>query len=213
MDDPGRPPAPRSDGRGAALSARDRAAGGQGDGAAALPVLRRLVPIACRLVAGVRAFAVVAAVAAVVIVASLGWVLWPLGLLDVLGLVLLLVALAAAPLMVWLYALALEEIVELPGKVTNLPTVLRSSQGELASLVSSASARRRAGGSRARPGDLWRAGRLLLRAHDALPGYGAVLAIVRLPFLVATAIAALVCVALVLCAPVVVLAAAAVAVL
>jgi hypothetical protein len=164
-------------------------------------------------VAGVRAFAVVSAAAVAVIVASIGWVLWPLGLLDVLGLVLLLIVLAVAPLLVWLFAQALEEIVELPAKVSNLPAVLRSSQGELASLVGSAAARRRTGGAAAHPGDVWRAGRLLLRAHDALPGYGAVLAIVRVPFLIATAAAGLVCVALVLCAPVALVAAGAVVML
>jgi hypothetical protein len=211
MDDVGRTRAPLSAGGRAALSA-ERATTGDGDPATALPVLRRLVPLACRLVAGVRAFAVVAAVAVGVIVASLGWVLWPLELVDLVTLVLLLVVLAVAPVLVWLFAQALEEIVELPGRVSKLPTVLRSSQGELASLVSAASARRRAGGSRARPGDLWRAGRLLLRAHDALPGYGAVLAVVRVPFLIATAVAAVVCVALVLCAPAALVAAAAVAV-
>jgi hypothetical protein len=194
-------------------SGGDSRAGDTSDPTAALPVLRRLVPLACRLVTGVRAFAAVSAASALVIVLSLGWVLWPLGLLDLAALVVLLAVLAVAPLLVWLFAQALEEIVELPGRVTNLPAVLRTSQGELASLVSTASARRRAGGSTARPGDLWRAGRLLLRAHDALPGYGAVLAIVRVPFLVASAVAGLVCIALVMCAPVAVFAAGAVAVL
>ena len=65
----------------------------------------------------------------------------------------------------------------------------------------------RRGGLRltALPADLWRAGRLLLAAHDDLPGYGAVLALVSVPFLVASLAAAAVGIALIFLAPAVVI--------
>lgn len=167
-----------------------------------MAVLRRLVPLACRLVSVVRGFAFVAAGAVVVIVASAAWVAWPLELSDGVALVVLTALLAIAPALVWLFGQALEEVVELPNRVSRLPGALRSSQGELASLVRDAQTRRRSGEATARPGDLWKAGRLLLGARDALPGYGAVLTLVRVPFLIASLFAALVCVGLVVAAPI-----------
>jgi len=51
------------------------------------------------------------------------------------------------------------------------------------------------------PADLWRSGRLLLAAHDDLPGYGAVLTLVSVPFLLASLAAAGVGLALIVSAP------------
>jgi hypothetical protein len=85
-----------------------------------------------------------------------------------------------------------------------MPDVARDHGTELAGLVRDARVRR--GGPRltSLPADLWRSGRLLLAAHDDLPGYGAVLALVSVPFLVASLAAAVAGIALIFLAPAVV---------
>jgi len=149
----------------------------------ALAGLDRLVPIARRLVGAVRAVAVVTALAGVAILLSvLSWglpesrALWG-------GLGLVVVVLVAPLVPIWLFAAALGEVLELPSTLRRAPDVGRAHAVELGQLVREA--RERPGHERAGslPGDLVRAGRLLLGVHDDFPGYGAVLRLVSVPFL------------------------------
>jgi len=186
----GRPPAGGAEPRGL-RQGLDRASG----------LLRTLVPLAARLVRVVRAYALVTGVAALLVVVAVAWRLAPWSFGEVLG-VLVLMALLAAPVgVLWLFGQALEEVAELPERVSRFPDVARGNVTELAAL---AKQRRATGSPGSLPGDLWRAGRLLLGAHDSLPGYGAVLTLVRVPFLIASAISAVVAgVIIVLALPVV----------
>lgn len=153
-------------------------------------VLQRLVPLAARLVGMVRAFTVAAAVAVAVMVVSIGWMARPLSLVDMVLLAMVAGTLSVPVVILALFARALGEVLELPGRLTAVPELARSHGAELAVLVRDAQARRGRTSLTALPADLWRAGRLLLAAHRDMPGYGAVLTLVRVPFLVAVAVAA-----------------------
>ncbi len=167
-------------------------------------VLRRLVPLSLKLSRAVGAYVALVGVAAAVIVLTLVWRFWPSSWTDVLGLLVMGATLAAPVAVLWLFHRALREVVMIPAALGAMPDVARDHGTELASLVRAAQARR--GGMRlaALPGDLWRAGRLLLAAHDDLPGYGAVLTLVSVPFLLVSLAAACVGLAIVLLAPAVV---------
>ena len=167
-------------------------------------VLRRLVPLALKISRFVGAYVVAVGIASTVILLTLLWRFWPGSAAEVVG-ALLVAALLFAPVAVlWLFHRALREVVLIPATLSTMPDVARDHGSELASLVRAAQARR--GGMRlaALPGDLWRAGRLLLAAHDDLPGYGAVLTLVSVPFLLVSLAAACVGIGLIFLAPAVV---------
>ena len=127
-------------------------------------------------------------VAAVTIIAVLLWRFWPASLTDVLGHLILAGDRCWRPVaMLWLFHRALAEVLQIPDRLVAMPDVARDHGTELAGLVRTPRSRR--GGLRltSLPADLWRAGRLLLAAHDDLPGYGAVLTLVSVPFLLAVA--------------------------
>ncbi len=155
-----------------------------------LDVLGRLVPLACRLSRLVGSYVAVVAAAVATIVTTLAWRFWPESLDQVLVHGVLACLLAVPVVVLWLFHRALAEVVQIPSRLAAAPSVARDRAGELAVLVREAQLRR--GGLRlsALPRDLWRAGRLLLAAHDELPGYGAVLTIVSVPFLLAALAAA-----------------------
>ncbi|MEZ5141702.1 MAG: hypothetical protein R2726_04170 [Acidimicrobiales bacterium] len=170
-----------------------------------LPVLKKLVPIARRLGTVVRAYAGVAGAAVVIIAIALvlsgpvGWGQWVA--------VTVLVAILAVPVvMLWIFATALDEAVALPDRIRENPELLQGHAVEVADLVRESHAR-----SRQRrwlvglPGDLWKAGRLLLGAHRDLPEYGHAIRLISVPYLFATALAAVAALMEVLMAPVVVL--------
>jgi len=165
-----------------ARSARRAKQGGQ----TIYAVLQRLVPLARRLVGGVKVLAWASAVSIVVIaVVVLGH-----GVTNLLsdGLLLVIVALLApAPVVLWLFHGALRDVLALPEWLRNSPEMAKGHTAELAGLVADArrSSPRRGGFL----GDSWRAGRLLLQAHDDLPGYGSALRLVSPPFLIAVALA------------------------
>jgi hypothetical protein len=167
-------------------------------------VLRRLVPLSLKLSRAVGAYVVLVGVAAAVIVLTLLWRFWPGSWADALGFLVLAALLAGPVAVLWLFHRVLREVVLIPASLNAMPDVARDHGAELASLVRAAQARR--GGMRLAtlPGDLWRAGRLLLAAHDDLPGYGAVLKLVSVPFLLMSLAAALAGLAIVFLAPAVV---------
>jgi hypothetical protein len=155
----------------------------------AVDLLDRLVPLAHRVHRGVFRFAMVvaacaAAIAATFLVLDLPGTGWTWGLWAA-----LVVVLAAAPVVLLLFSRMLGEALALPARLRNLPEVGPAHAAELSRLA--AEAARREPGTRLRslPRDGWRAGRLLLRAHDDVPYVGALLSIVRVPFLIAVGVA------------------------
>ena len=157
-------------------------------------VLQRLVPLARRVVWGVGALAIASAVSIVVVVGVVvahGWPSPPVAAL------LMIVALfmVPAPVVLWLFRGALREVIELPEWLAASPDLAKGHAAELADLVRTArrpSAPGADDGGRRRGGfvgDTARAGRLLLAAHDDLPGYGAALRLVSPVFLIAVAVA------------------------
>lgn len=152
-----------------------------------LAVLRRLVPLARGVgaLAGALGVAVLASAGALLASAyfysdtsTVGWLGWVLfvALLLVPGIVLL------------LFRSALREVLELPKVLAEMPDVAAAHAGELAELVREA---REGPRLRGVGRGLFRSVRLLLRAHDDLPGYGAVLRLASWPFLVLAAASAL----------------------
>jgi hypothetical protein len=153
-------------------------------------LLRTLVPLAARLVRVVRTYALTAGIAALLVVVAVAWRLAPWSFGEIVGVVVLMLVLAAPVGVLWLFGQALEEVAELPDRVSRFPDTARTNVAELGRLAEESRRRRSTGSPGSLPRDLWRAGRLLLGAHDSLPGYGAVLTLVRVPFLIASAIAA-----------------------
>jgi hypothetical protein len=171
-----------------------------------LQVLQRLVPLARRLVSGVRWLAISAAVSVVIIVVVPLTAGWP-GVMGGAALAVVALILAGAPVVLWLFHDALEEVLALPGWLRASPDIVRNHGRELADLVSESRAAGRSG-RRARVHlvrDGWRAGRLLLETHAEVPGYGAALRLVSAPFLVAVALAVVGALVEISLAPVVVL--------
>jgi hypothetical protein len=158
--------------------------------ASLLGVLQRLVPLAGRLVRGVRVLAISAAVSVAIIVLAPLLLGWP-SLLGAAGLALVALVGAAVPVVLWLFYDALVEVLALPGWLRASPEIVRNHGGELADLVVEARAASRQGRRRrvhvVRDG--WRAGKLLLAAHAEVPGYGAALRLISIPFLAAVAVA------------------------
>lgn len=174
----------------------------------AVDLLDRLIPLAHRIHRGVLRFAVaVAACAAAIAVTFLvvdrpgtGWTwgLWA-------GLVLVL---AVAPTVLLLFSRMLGEALALPAKLRNLPEVGPAHAAELSRLAVEAAGREPGTRLRSLPRDGWRAGRLLLRAHDDVPYVGALLSIVRVPFMIAVGVAFVAGLATVAVTPLVIVAAA-----
>jgi hypothetical protein len=171
-----------------------------------LGVLQGLVPLARRLVRGVRLLTVASAAAVAIIVVVPLTAGWPV-LAGWIGLGVAAVILGLAPLVLWLFADALQEVLALPGWLRASPAIVANHGGELADLAARARADRQAGRRRrvhvVRDG--WRAAHLLLDAHAEVPGYGAALRLISVPFLMAVAVAALIAVFEISLAPVVVL--------
>ena len=166
-----------------------------------IEVLGRLVPLALRISRVVHVYVALVGAAAATIVSVLVWRFWPQSAYDVLAHLIVAAALFAPVAMLWLFHRALAEVVQIPGRLVAVPEVARDHGGELARLVHDAQVRRGRMRVTSLPADLWRSGRLLLAAHDDLPGYGAVLTLVNVPFLLASLAAACVGVVLIVSAP------------
>lgn len=170
-----------------------------------LPILEKLVPIARRLGTVVRVYAALAGAAvvviglAVVLSGPVGWAQW--------AAVTVLVAVLAAPVvLLWIFARALDEAVALPERIRENPELMRGHAGEVAQLVRESHARSRQGRwIVGLPGDIWKAGRLLLDAHRDLPEYGHAIRLISIPYLLLTAAAAVMALVEMFLAPVVVL--------
>lgn len=168
-----------------------------------IEALRRLVPLAGRLTRAVTVYVVLVSAAASTIVVVLLWRLWPSSLVEAAAHVVVALFLLGPVLVLWLFRQALAEALQIPERLLSAPEVARGHGRELADLVRTSRVRRDGLHPRTVPGDLWRSGRLLLAAHDDLPGYGAVLALVSVPFLLATGASAALGLAYVLVAPIV----------
>ncbi|WP_208026903.1 hypothetical protein [Rhabdothermincola sediminis] len=171
----------------------------------AIDVLERAVPLARAALTIVQACAAVVALSAVAVVVVVvahdppgTWQTW-------LATALLVMVLAIAPLVLWFFAALLREVLALPAQLRALPDVGSRYARELAMLVSEAAGPGGRVRLRSLPGDSVRLARLLLRLRDDLPASGALLALVRVPMLVAVAAAFVVGVLQVLLAPVIVL--------
>jgi hypothetical protein len=169
-----------------------------------IEVLDRLVPLSRRLSRLVGAYTLVVGLAAGVIVITLVVRFWPASFVDVVAHLIIAAVVLAPVAMLWLFHRALAEVLLIPERLTAMPTVAREHGAELAGLVRDAQGRRGRVRVTSLPGDLWRSGRLLLAAHVDLPGYGAVLTLVSVPFLVAALGAAFAGLMLILLAPAVV---------
>lgn len=157
-------------------------------GRSVIAVLQRLVPLARGLVGAVRVLAIAAAVAiAVIVVTVLGH-----GIPSVLTGALLVVVVALlvpAPIVLWMFHGALEEVLALPEWLRRSPEVAKGHASELADLVAESRRTGPAPGRRGLVRDTGRAGRLLLETHRDLPGYGSLLRLVSIPFLIAVGLA------------------------
>jgi len=152
-----------------------------------LRVLQRLVPLARYLTGAVRLL-IVASIASMVIVAA---VVLAHGVPDLATgglLVVVLALLVPAPLILWMFHGALREALALPEWLRSSPEMAKGHASELADLVTAA--RRPESGPHGHLlRDTFRAGRLLLEAHDDLPGYGALLRLMSPFFLVLVLVA------------------------
>jgi hypothetical protein len=104
-------------------------------------------------------------------------------------LVVVVAVLVPAPVMLWLFQGALREALALPEWLRRSPDVAKGHASELADLVAES---RRTGPTEGRHGfirDSGKAGRLLLETHRDLPGYGSLLRLVSVPFLIAVGLA------------------------
>jgi hypothetical protein len=166
-----------------------------------IEVLGRLVPLARRISRAVGVYVALVAAASATIVTVLLWRFWPGSPAEVVAHLVIAAVVFAPVAMLWLFQRALAEVVQIPERLAAVPDVARDHGGELARLVRDAQVRRGRFRLTSLHADLWRAGRLLLAAHDDLPGYGAVLTLVSVPFLLASLAAACVGLVLVLTAP------------
>jgi hypothetical protein len=156
-----------------------------------LAVLGRLLPIARRTSRLVGTYTALVGIAAATIVVTL-LVRFPPGSLAELLAYLVLAAVVASPTVVlWLFHRALAGTVRIPARLASMPEVAREHGTELAGLLAEAQRRRGRIRLASLPGDLWRAGRLLLAAHDDLPDYGAALSLISVPFLAGSLVAAI----------------------
>jgi hypothetical protein len=166
-----------------------------------IEVLGRLVPLSRKISRFVGVYVALVGAASATIVSVLVWRFWPGSIADLVAHLVIAALLFTPVAVLWLFHRALAEVVEIPGRLAAVPDVARDHGGELARLVRDAQVRRGRLRLTSLPADLWRAGRLLLAAHDDLPGYGAVLTLVSVPFLLASAASAAVGVVLIISAP------------
>lgn len=152
-------------------------------------VLERFVP----LVAGARRIVGVLAVTGACAGALIGWALFADGLPDERGATIarfFVLALALIPAvvlsMLWL---ALGEVMEIPARVRRLPETARGHASDLERVLRELDA---SGGRRRRVSAVWRLAKLPVTARESLLIYAPLTALLSVPFLVASALSALV---------------------
>ncbi len=155
----------------------------------AIGVLERLVPIARGIQLGVRVYAGMVAAAALTIAVVLvvddvpgTWYTWAAWATFV-------VFVFAPPVFLLFFASLLSEVLRLPDKLRALPDVGPAHARELSELVREAHSKGATVHLRTLPRDLWRLGRLVLELRDDIPTTSVVLSLVRVPMLIAVAIA------------------------
>jgi hypothetical protein len=166
---------------GAGFSASTRAGIARG-GAAALTVLERAIPVARRLVGIMNAYSWTVIAASVILAVIVAVVTRPVTVGSVVPYLLFLVLLAVPCVTLRLFHGALVEVLAMPDWLRMSPDFVRNHGTELAQIAGQAAVH-----SRDRllsvPGDIFRSGRLLMKAHGDLPEYGRLVRLVNLPFL------------------------------
>ncbi len=172
-------PAPRS--RGAELSASAKA-GIARTGVATLAVLQRVVPIAARIVRVLDVYSWVVIGASVVLLVLIAVLTRPLTGGAVVPYLVLVVLLAIPGISLRLFHSAMVEVLAMPDWLRGSPDLVRNHGTELAQLVGQAAVHSRDRLSSV-PKDIFRSGRLLMKAHGELPEYGRMIRLINLPFL------------------------------
>jgi hypothetical protein len=140
-------------------------------------VLERVLPLAGRVVGGLRTAAVVTGLAALVLWVRMLTEADPGGPSVAVAVLVLLLLLAPAAVLVLVW-LSLREVLALPQRLRTLPQVGREHAAELADLAAGARDGRRRGVLGAL-GGLWRLSRLLVSGRDALLVHAPLVALAR----------------------------------
>jgi hypothetical protein len=153
-------------------------------------VLGRILPLAAAVGRGVRTLGLVGlgVAAAIVLVVFVRWT--PSDGEDWVGLVVLGVLLAVPPAVLLAFSHVLGEVVELPDKLRSYPGTTREHAEELRTIAHDTQARERPAWRRL-PGSTWRLAMLLRSARDLLAPHAPLLALLSVPFLIATLVSAL----------------------
>ena len=173
-----------------------------------IALLGRILPLAAAVGRGMRVLALtgLAAVAAIGLAVALRWTpgdgeTWA-------GLAVLLLLLAVPGGILLVFSLVLAEVVELPDKLLRTPQTAREHAGELREIARDAQSRERPAWRRL-PGSTWRLAGLVRAARDLLAPHAPILPLLSVPFLVSTAVSAILVPVLVVVAAIVLIAAAA----
>ena len=152
-------------------------------GTVGLSALRTVIPIAARLVSVLNVYSWIVVGASVVIAALIGIVARPVTAGSIIPYLLLIVALAVPCVALRLFHGALVEVLAMPEWLRTSPGVVKDHGAELAQIAAAAASH-----SRDRltsvPGDIFRSGRLLMKAHGDLPEYGRLVRLINVPFLI-----------------------------
>lgn len=153
-------------------------------GSAVLGVLQKVVPIAGRLVGVMNVYSWVVIGATVVIVVLAGLIIRPVTVGSVIPFLVVAAVLAIPGFCLRLFHRALVEVLGMPDWLRASPDFVKNHGVELAQLAGEAAAHSR---ERDRlttvPRDIFRSGRLLMKAHGDLPEYGRMVRLINVPFL------------------------------
>ena len=173
-----------------------------------IAALRRILPLAAAVGRGMRRLALVGLGAVAVIALVVVWRWTPGDGETWAGFVVLVLLLVVPGGILFAFSFVLAEVVELPEKLLRTPETAREHAGELRSIARDAQSRERPAWRRL-PGSTWRLAGLVGSARDLLAPHAPILPLLSIPFLIATAVSALLVPLLALAALVVVFAAAA----
>jgi hypothetical protein len=156
----------------------------------AVGVLAQLFPLAAAVGHRVRTLALVglAAGIAILLLVLARWT--PNETRAWAGLFILALLVAAPPTVLLMFSFALGEVADLPEKLRRYPGTTRDQFEELRAIAYQAQARERPAWRRL-PGSAWRLASLVRSARDLLTPHATLLPLVSVPFLVATAVSAL----------------------
>ena len=168
-------------GAGGGFSASARSGIARG-GSAALAALERVVPIAARLVGVMNAYSWVVIGASILLAVLVAVITRPVTVGSVVPYLVFLVVLAIPGVTLRMFHRALVEVLAMPDWLRTSPEFVRNHGVELAQIAADAATH-----SRDRltsvPRDIFRSGRLLMKAHGDLPEYGRMVRLVNIPFL------------------------------